>query len=150
MSRARQHHHQQRARNARLNPVARAAERARMEKWRRDNIGTVSQLQHGEECPDVIVGLIEAFSVAAVSMYGWDDPDAVGDVLLTAIDALQAMANDGRRWDATKAAEIVAAINDSSQVSPRMPVEDVARAKVWVFDLLSRAGCTKPEAAEVA
>lgn len=120
---------------AMAHPIARAANRARMERWLTRHVEAIEALATGDDCAHLLPGMLDELAIAARTMVGWDDPDNIGDVILVAVDAIQAMANSGGRWDAAHTAAVKDALQCAVQVNCRMPITSVANAALWARKL---------------
>ena len=111
------------------NPVARAIERTRLRKFKAETLAEIRALKTWDHAPSLLCGVAEAIAIAAKTIEGWDDPDAIGDVLVDAINAIREMSEAGFVWREKHQALVCEAFDAAMQIidgqDPR------AKVKAW-------------------
>ncbi|WP_374257652.1 hypothetical protein [Aquabacterium sp.] len=118
--------------HALANPIARAVNRARMEKWLSSRTAQIKQFKDGDDCAEFCASVLDELAVCLKSCEGWEVPDWVHQELLGAVEAIQRMASAGAYWDGTSADLIASALSSAVRITCRMPFETVAVGAYWV------------------
>jgi hypothetical protein len=120
------------------NPVAKAVERDKLNRWEKATFNYLSSLNDGQPCKEPMEQILQMICPAMKSIEGWDDPDGVGDVLVAAVEVAADVINDGG-WSTPALPIIMAGVKEACRLTNVMPVFNIAIAKQFTDELLVRA-----------
>lgn len=119
------------SRNVGRNPVARAIERKRLQRWLSDVTTEVYLREEGDECGALLKTAAEAIGAAIKSIEGFDDLHDVGGLMVDAMADLARMANDGRKWRKECADRLAEALDCAVQILAESDPRTKLKAWHW-------------------
>ena len=114
------------------NPIARAAHRARMQKWLEKRTDQIETMRNGDDCAEFLAAVLDELAVCLKACEGFEVPDWVVDDLLASVEVLQGMAQRGAVWDSIHAGLLRSTLACAVQINCRMPFERIAHGSAWV------------------
>lgn len=121
------------------NPVARAVEKANMQKWLRSVQIEMGLLGDGEVAESLIVAITETLAVACKTLDGWEDDGGLIDMMTEALEALAHMANAGMKWNREKFQLVSEATDYACQVLWGMSAIEKQKAWAWAQAIQKQA-----------
>lgn len=117
---------QDKAFHALANPVARAAHRAKMQKWMEKRLAQIDGFKPGDDCAEFLAATLDELAVCLKAVEDHEVPEWVLADLMASVNAAQDMANHGAFWKPDYADVYRSALTCAVQINCRMPFERVA------------------------
>lgn len=117
---------QDKAFHALANPIARAAHRAKMQKWLEKRLEQIDGFDAGEDCAEFLAATLDQLAVCLKAVEDHEVPEWVLADLLESVNAAQDMAHHSGCWKPEYAEVYRSALTCAVQINCRMPFERVA------------------------